>query len=162
MFDADKLKQINDKRGHPNGDIYLQKIANFIRSNIRHDDFAARYGGDEFVTIMPNIDLKEYIKKYEDYIDNFYSTDKQPDALSYKEFLEKTIENHFTKALEKYNDSLDEEHRIYLSFGVASSFPIPGSTKPRTDIEENIKLADERMYAMKEEHHAQMEALSEI
>lgn len=66
MFDADKLKQINDKRGHPDGDIYLQKIANFIRSNIRHDDFAARYGGDEFaglIDIPPGIDPQIVLDK---------------------------------------------------------------------------------------------------
>lgn len=163
MFDADKLKQINDKRGHDEGDIYLQKIARLIRSNIRHDDFTARYGGDEFVTIMPNISLNEYIEKYEAYIDNFYSTDEQPDALNYKQFIEKIIENHFAESLEKYNSGLAKEDRIYVSFGVAGSFPKPESKESRADdIEITQKLADKRMYIMKAKHHAQMEAVEKI
>ncbi|MBQ7775381.1 MAG: diguanylate cyclase, partial [Lachnospiraceae bacterium] len=52
MIDADGLKGINDKYGHENGDIYLQKIANIIKGFGIKDSVAARLGGDEFVLFL--------------------------------------------------------------------------------------------------------------
>ena len=51
MIDMDKFKDINDTLGHFEGDNALRDIATIIRDNIRHSDFAARYGGDEFVIV---------------------------------------------------------------------------------------------------------------
>ncbi len=53
IFDADKFKQYNDTYGHLEGDKLLQKIADTIRSTMRHSDVVARYAGDEFVVILP-------------------------------------------------------------------------------------------------------------
>lgn len=58
VLDADKLKQINDTKGHAGGDIYLKSIADALRSGVRRElDFVARTGGDEFILIMPKTDL---------------------------------------------------------------------------------------------------------
>jgi len=54
MLDADNFKQINDSRGHKAGDRALQSLARLIRSHIRHSDIGCRYGGEEFVIVMPN------------------------------------------------------------------------------------------------------------
>lgn len=54
MIDLDNFKQVNDKYGHPTGDMVLKKIANFLSSRIRHTDFIGRYGGEEFAIIFPN------------------------------------------------------------------------------------------------------------
>ncbi len=51
MFDLDNFKLINDTFGHQKGDSILQDIAGIIRENIRSTDFAARWGGDEFVVL---------------------------------------------------------------------------------------------------------------
>jgi diguanylate cyclase (GGDEF)-like protein len=49
MIDMDNFKKINDTLGHQEGDNALRDMANIIRNRIRSSDFAARYGGDEFV-----------------------------------------------------------------------------------------------------------------
>jgi len=54
MLDLDKFKPINDKHGHADGDRVLQNIAATIRAHVRTSDIVARYGGDEFVVLMPD------------------------------------------------------------------------------------------------------------
>ena len=56
MLDLDDLKPVNDTFGHQWGDRLLKAIADSIRHTIRFTDAAARYGGDEFVVLLPETD----------------------------------------------------------------------------------------------------------
>jgi diguanylate cyclase (GGDEF)-like protein/PAS domain S-box-containing protein len=56
MMDADKFKRINDIYGHKAGDQALQTLARIIQIHIRRSDIACRYGGEEFVIVMPSTD----------------------------------------------------------------------------------------------------------
>jgi diguanylate cyclase (GGDEF)-like protein len=57
MMDLDDLKLVNDTHGHPGGDVVLQKVAEAIRGNIRRLDLPTRYGGDEFLVLLPETSL---------------------------------------------------------------------------------------------------------
>ncbi len=56
MIDIDKFKNINDTFGHPNGDKVLIELANILQASLRKSDFVCRYGGEEFVILLPETD----------------------------------------------------------------------------------------------------------
>ncbi len=53
MLDLDNLKHVNDTHGHPAGDSALKHLAMLLRVNVRDVDIPCRYGGDEFIVLMP-------------------------------------------------------------------------------------------------------------
>jgi diguanylate cyclase (GGDEF)-like protein len=57
MIDLDFLKEVNDRFGHPSGDMVIRSVAETIRGSCREIDFAARYGGEEFTVILPETPL---------------------------------------------------------------------------------------------------------
>ena len=59
FLDLDDFKFVNDHFGHQRGDYVLNKFGQLLSSSIRQSDIALRYGGEEFVILMPNTGLKE-------------------------------------------------------------------------------------------------------
>jgi diguanylate cyclase (GGDEF)-like protein len=59
MIDIDNFKQYNDTQGHRNGDQALKLIAQKLNENIRKSDILSRYGGDEFVLILPELNKEQ-------------------------------------------------------------------------------------------------------
>src|SRR5262249_55585916 len=57
IIDLDYLKEVNDRFGHPSGDLVIRGIAQIIRATCREIDFAARYGGEEFMVVLPETPL---------------------------------------------------------------------------------------------------------
>ncbi|MGC2192365.1 MAG: sensor domain-containing diguanylate cyclase, partial [Candidatus Dormiibacterota bacterium] len=55
--DLDHFKRVNDKWDHATGDQILQQVAAIIRQRLRRGDLAARYGGDEFVVLLPDTEM---------------------------------------------------------------------------------------------------------
>ena len=59
LFDLDRFKQINDAHGHLAGDRILADVASAFKAHTRYGDLIGRYGGDEFVLLLPDADLEE-------------------------------------------------------------------------------------------------------
>jgi len=58
MMDLDYFKDVNDTHGHEAGDVVLKALAETVMRQSRHGDFVCRYGGEEFVLVMPNIGIE--------------------------------------------------------------------------------------------------------
>ncbi len=56
MFDLDHFKDINDTYGHPAGDKVLKEVSAMVKQNMRTGDILTRYGGEEFIAILPETD----------------------------------------------------------------------------------------------------------
>ncbi len=74
MIDMDHFKSINDKCGHPVGDRVLTVVSRILTTGLRRMDVCARYGGDEFITMLPETDktgavavAQRYLNKIREY-----------------------------------------------------------------------------------------------
>lgn len=65
MVDIDHFKQFNDSYGHTAGDMLLRNIGEFFKEKIRCEDIACRYGGEEFVLILPGSSLENTLRRAE-------------------------------------------------------------------------------------------------
>jgi diguanylate cyclase (GGDEF)-like protein len=63
LLDGDNFKEINDTFGHQAGDFVLKELANFLLEKYRAGDVICRYGGDEFVVVMPNASVENVAKR---------------------------------------------------------------------------------------------------
>ena len=62
VFDLDNFKRLNDEMGHHAGDAALVEIARLCRQHLRENDVVARFGGDEFVVVMPGTRCDDALK----------------------------------------------------------------------------------------------------
>ncbi len=65
MIDIDHFKSFNDNYGHEAGDVMLKAIAKFLQDQVRREDIACRYGGEEFTLIMPGAALSIVVSRAE-------------------------------------------------------------------------------------------------
>jgi diguanylate cyclase (GGDEF)-like protein len=59
VFDLHRFKEVNDRYGHPQGDVLLQMAASTLRKSLRTSDYAFRIGGDEFALLLPQSDPEQ-------------------------------------------------------------------------------------------------------
>ena len=63
MIDLDRFKALNDAFGHATGDVALRTVADYLKSAIRGGDLACRFGGEEFVVILPKASLADAVQR---------------------------------------------------------------------------------------------------
>jgi diguanylate cyclase (GGDEF)-like protein len=63
MIDIDNFKALNDSHGHQKGDLALERVGALLNRVVRSGDIACRYGGEEFVIIMPTASFGNTIKR---------------------------------------------------------------------------------------------------
>lgn len=66
MVDIDHFKRVNDNFGHEAGDMVLAAMAGLLKKHIRHEDIPCRYGGEEFLLILPEADLETTFHRAEE------------------------------------------------------------------------------------------------
>ncbi len=120
FIDIDNFKKVNDTYGHLFGDMVLKKISDVIVSIIRSSDVACRFGGEEFLIMMPEIDKKK--------------------ACVAAERMRKKVESL------DFKTSSGEIVKVTISAGIASSTDI---NFKESNIDELIKMADGKMYMAK-------------
>jgi len=113
VIDIDDFKKCNDTHGHLTGDLVLVKVASLLTAQVRGCDFVARYGGDEFTVILPEIGDKE--------------------ALAVCRRIMKSIELCEFQSFEKENIGL-----LTVTIGIAS---FPQSAKDSQDLVEKADRA---------------------
>jgi diguanylate cyclase (GGDEF)-like protein len=99
--DMDRLKRINDEMGHDTGDRVLRQAASALRQKLRSQDLIGRYGGDEFVAVLPNLTRETAFDRAEALV----------------------------AAIQSVNDALPEDLQIGLSVGVAT-YPFDAEDYP--------------------------------
>ncbi|MGO8732010.1 MAG: diguanylate cyclase [Terriglobia bacterium] len=78
MFDVDNFKEFNDSFGHEAGDVALQDLCQMLKTYIRSEDVACRYGGDEFVLILPDTSAEVAAQRAEQMRTAVAQVGKQP------------------------------------------------------------------------------------
>ena len=71
MIDIDRFKTINDTYGHPVGDQVIRSMAWLLRGRLRNTDLIGRYGGEEFIIALPNIETTYALRLFEEIREDF-------------------------------------------------------------------------------------------
>ena len=122
MCDLDDFKQINDTYGHLVGDEILKGFAAIALSSLRASDIMIRFGGEEFVFIIPAVELRKGIEIFE-------KIRKKFEAYAYR--------------------CKDGDVRTTVSIGVTEVVPHDVEKESDLTVEDFIRLADEKMYIAK-------------
>ena len=129
MIDADHFKYYNDTFGHQIGDEVIKGIGRLLTSSVKRTDFVARYGGDEFIILFPEITYDESIQAC------LRVKNAVTEQLRIKEVI------HEILGIE--NVEIPKEHEITLSIGLSRY-------KTGVTMDDLINQADTALYASKE------------
>jgi diguanylate cyclase (GGDEF)-like protein len=123
MLDIDDFKKTNDLHGHLVGDNCLQEISNLIKRNIRDIDIPSRYGGEEFMCLLPGVNSNE--------------------ATQIAEKIRQSVADYQFKPTKPKQD---KTFSLTVSIGIASFF----HKSAVRDFDDLIRLADNALYQAKQ------------
>lgn len=130
FLDLDNFKPLNDTHGHSIGDLLLMEAANRIKKCVREIDTVARFGGDEFVVLLSELNTEKS------------SSIKQASIIAEK--IRATLSEPYLLPIRHELDETEIEHRCTASIGVAIFANHEGSP------DDILKWADKAMYQAKE------------
>ena len=131
MIDLDYFKKVNDRYGHLAGNVILKKLSSLCKNEIRNVDTFSRFGGEEFLVILPNIDdlfLNEVAERLRRKIEKFNFN-----------YLHKKIHVNISAGVSYYNPNKDR------------------STNPNSIFLKYVKRADDAMYIAKDKGRNRVE-----
>jgi diguanylate cyclase (GGDEF)-like protein len=126
VFDLDHFKKVNDTYGHNAGDQVLRDLAKIVKVCVRKEDIFARFGGEEFVVILPNTSSQQSVKVAETIREK---CEEFPHSIDYEENGQK---KHV-------------EHCQTVSIGIAGFNPNMSSPK------QLLEIADQKLYQSKKD-----------
>lgn len=129
FMDLDNFKFYNDSYGHPAGDFILQGFSNLLRTCVRDLDSIGRFGGDEFILILPSTEIEGAVRV----------TKRIQEALAKKDGFEKELQIELD-----YTLAIPQEKKLNCSYGIA--YYNPQSPVP---LETLIEQADKALYIAK-------------
>ncbi len=120
--DLDKFKAVNDKLGHAAGDLVLKQFADIVRNSIRSTDIAARYGGDEFIMLFEDSDLKNaenVAKRIQEKVNNWASKNSIDFSVTFGLGEAPTHGDSFSSLLEQVDKALYHSKSAHTGGGLA-------------------------------------------
>ncbi|MBE0688829.1 MAG: diguanylate cyclase [Anaerolineae bacterium] len=121
MLDIDHFKKINDSYGHIQGDVVLRRVAENIRTTVRSADIAGRFGGEEFIVLLPET--------------------AQAGAVQVAEKIRKAVDN----------PDAEIPATISVGVAVCDSIHLPGNTETNVLLDALLQAADEALYQAKKQ-----------
>jgi len=107
MLDIDHFKKVNDDFGHATGDVVITALATLLRKRIRKTDRAGRYGGEEFMLVLPDCDKNQAQLLTKQILENFvllhFNTTDRPFSCSFSAGVASTAENKLDNAEQLIN-----------------------------------------------------------
>lgn len=128
-MDLDNFKYCNDNFGHEAGDAVLVAFSRMLENIVEEKGFIIRYGGDEFLIVLPNENMDKGIEMAEAIFSN----------LKHNKGFKKVLET-----IKGNEVNIAEENRVTCSIGIAS-----GDASNRADIANILKKADDALYSVK-------------
>lgn len=128
FLDLDNFKYYNDTFGHHAGDFLLKQFAEIVKENYRSIDTTARYGGDEFVIMMPDTNPEKSIR----------SLERLYHRLGEEEYFKPSLEQFLGKDI-----VIPSRYRLNFSAGIAEY-------QPGVSLKELIVMADKALYVAKQ------------
>lgn len=131
VIDLDNFKRINDSYGHAVGDAVLSHFYTIASSQLRQSDMLGRYGGEEFLMVMPNLN--------------------EPDIRCLFERLQQSLKDN------PYQDSnTGDEITVTVSMGATRYLPSPLKNKRTPTLESLVSMADSHVYMAKSQGRDQI------
>jgi diguanylate cyclase (GGDEF)-like protein len=130
FIDLDHFKYYNDTYGHEAGDILIAEFSDLLKHIYRRVDFVCRFGGDEFVILLPNTTDEEALR----------AAERLREGLVAREYFLPVLEKRLGMKL-----NVPKDHYINFSAGICSNFVVDD----KTDMNLVMQNADKALFAAK-------------